>query len=135
MSNVIKTKLPRNVAEALEGLRRDYCELSTLMGIAFRPDGTYVTDRANIVRSFARTNPDAFVSAIANGYEVEKTAEELADEARQAAHGRIRAAYKHRHSRGGSLGYSNYDARCAGIANGIKFTLNELGVSISGVNA
>jgi len=124
-----KVTLPRDVAEALEELRTEY-DTPALMRIAFRTGDIPVTDRAAAVNVYARANPEAFISALVNGYDVEKTADELAEEARQAARRHIYEVYAHRRSR---IGMSDSE-RSKGFADGIRFTLRELGVTIPGIN-
>lgn len=146
MSNAVETKLPvvltRKVAEALESLRKDF-DTKDVMRIVFRlENGSNITERAAIVRSFAQDNPDSFVSAVSNGYEIEKTAEELAEEARVqaeklrvAAEERIRSRYqlKRRHyfetySREFERAHDNY-------MDGMLYVLNAYGIKLPGVNA
>ncbi|WP_391572976.1 hypothetical protein [Cohnella sp.] len=130
-----KPILPRNVADALTDLRRGY-ETSDIMRILY--GGNYVAEHyresAEVVRFFVNVIPDVIVSAIANGYEVEKSAEELAEEARQATHGRIRIRYEtcRRIER---LGWLDSATEQSAFAAGMKYVLNELGEKIPGVNA
>lgn len=119
--------IPRDVAAAIESLRA-----RGLNGpeIADRARCRYTQDDSLTLYAFAKSSEAAAATilvALVNGYEIEKTAEE-------AAHDRIRAVYRRKI-------YSTFFAdptkfsRDKGFAEGIKYTLNELGVKIEGVNA
>ena len=130
-----KPTLPRDVADALAELRRGY-ETTAIMRNIF--GGNYVAEHcresSEIVRFFAQTDPDVIVSAIANGYEVEKSAEEIAEDSRRITHGRIRFRYDtcRRIER---LGWLDSATEQSAFAAGMKYVLNELGEKIPGVNA
>lgn len=125
-----KPTLPHNVADALTDLRRGY-ETSAILRIIF--GGNYVAEHyresAEVVRFFANITPDIIVSAIANGYEVEKSAEELTE----VAYSRIKERYAlcrrlERYS------WLSSAAEHSAFAAGMKYVLNDLGEKIPGVN-
>ncbi|CDN42009.1 MULTISPECIES: hypothetical protein [Paenibacillus] len=123
--------IPRGVAAAIENLhvRHGYAIIAGLALIQPSDGGSCTSDVA-ILRDYTKSSKEAaetLLAALVNGYEIEKTAEE-------AAHDRIRAVYRRKI-------YSTFFAdptkfsRDKGFAEGIKYTLNELGVKIEGVNA
>lgn len=122
-----KPLIPRNVATAIERLRSAGASNETLTEIAIQGG---ISPSAIDIRTFALDNFDAFLAALIKGYEVEKIAEEIAEEQRQAAHERIRSSLVAARQRGGPLSdfYDGYD-------RGVKQTLSALGIKICGVNA
>lgn len=107
--------IPRQVADAIESCREQGANNATIL--------EYRSIRYTSERLVAlRTIPfDTLMSALVNGYTVEKSAEEL-------AHERIRHRYEmtKRHAD---------DQYLHGCLNGIDFALNTLGIKIEGVNA
>jgi hypothetical protein len=78
VNEVKRVAIPREVAEAIEWFRNQGGDNGSIVSI-----GIGATDRGvlgEIIRGFAMRNCDVFLSAIINGYSVEKSAEELAQE-------------------------------------------------------
>jgi hypothetical protein len=112
--------IPAEVADAIEYLRKEGSVWDDAI-IANCFNGAYSTSSCptrSLLARYADGNTTKTVSAIINGYEREMTAE-------QRAHERISEAYHRRIEDGHS--------RRIAFADGIKFTLNELGVKIEGV--
>jgi hypothetical protein len=109
--------IPREVADAIEAARRQGVCNGTIIDV--RNDDFTLAEVSGAV---LRLIPfDTLMSALVNGYVVEKSAEELVRE----AYDNIRKEYVDRpHS-------WYYDGR----ADGIIFTLHTLGIKIEGVNA
>jgi hydroxyethylthiazole kinase-like sugar kinase family protein len=127
MNNEVKrVAIPREVAEAIEKMRGILGANNTQAIL------TSVIDTGHChggCTKLLRTIPfDTLLAALVNGYSVEKSAEELAEE---AAHNRIRNA----HHRKMAEGIFEQRGQALGFADGIKFTLNELNVNITEVNA
>jgi len=127
-----KPTLPRDVAVAIERKRN-------------RTDGLPMWSNADFIDAYLRgigdtqktlrtISVDTLMAALINGYEVEKSAEELAEEARRITHGRIRIRYDtcRRIER---LGWLDSATEQSAFAAGMKYVLNELGEKIPGVNA
>jgi hypothetical protein len=127
--------LKRNVAEALVDLRRGY-DIPTLMRIAF--NGGYVSgmysQSASVINHFAKVNPDDLLSALVNGYETEKTSEELAEEARHKAHEEIRSYYVSRRQLAALKSSAFRSSEHGAYADGIVFALDRLRITIEEVN-
>ena len=110
--------IPRQVAELIEEYRREdeYPAWENDRIIA------EVLSDMHIDNHPLRSIPfDTLLSALVNGYTVEKSAEELERE----AHCRIRLHYDMERDTEWAVGY----------CNGIEFTLATLGIKIEGVNA
>ncbi|QOT13759.1 hypothetical protein JNUCC32_31220 (plasmid) [Paenibacillus sp. JNUCC32] len=107
--------IPKEVAEVIEKLRRnpDYGD-AFICDLASRTGGGLHNDTITL-----RLIPfDTLLSALVNGYVVEKSAEELAHEC-------IRAEYR----------YYCGDPYGRGARHGIIYTLETFGIKIEGVNA
>lgn len=103
--------IPQEVAHVINDLRYDECDTAYISELALRSGGG-VPSATLTLQSIPF---DTLLSALVNGYTVEKSAEEL-------AHDRIRDQYTQR--------------ECVGaFANGIAYTLDTLGIKISEVNA
>ena len=118
-----KVILPRDVAEAIEGLLRLGKDKCWIINAA---NGEGVGTYASKIREFASEdtgNFDILLSALVNGYTVEQTPEEMVWEYFESEmksllhHGKYDGAYYH------------------GSTSAIKFTLDLLGIKIEGVNA
>ncbi|GAA0840692.1 hypothetical protein GCM10008915_36810 [Bifidobacterium pullorum subsp. gallinarum] len=110
--------IPKEVAETVEYLREDegFGGYTNEMIIeAARKTGGGVSHATKKLRSIPF---DTLLSALVNGYVVEKSAEELAYES-------IRAEYR----------YYCGDSYGRGARHGIIYTLHTLGIKIEGVNA
>lgn len=140
MSNV--PVIPRNVVAAIEELKGTRSSI----GIVRMVDRGSDTNSAKTIRSWCEKGHadgdyhryDTLLTALVNGYEIEKTAEELAEEQRQTAHHKIAEQYvckRQRHAELRLSSLSHTAASALGYADGIKYTLNELDIKISGVNA
>lgn len=142
---VVKPTIPREVAEAIEQCRKSAGGRGDranriLVSFAAHPLGedSVTSERATLQR-FAAKNFNDYICAVINGYEIEKSAEELAEEARQAAHAEIRFNYNEHNDlteivrRGAGNEYAA--GRCRGYRYGVEDTLKSLGVKVEGVNA
>jgi hypothetical protein len=111
--------IPKEVADAIERMRLRGHSAEHITAVASRTGGGLHRDTVTL-----QTIPfDTLMSALVNGYVVEKSAEEQ-------AYDTIREAHAERCDDYASIGdYSG------GYADGIEFTLNELGIKIEGVNA
>lgn len=107
--------IPKEVADAIEWYREhhDLAEIISRVQL-----GTYYGEHTAALRSIPF---DTLLSALVNGYTVEKSAEELERE----AHDDIRHVYR----------LPTGTEYAEGFNEGIKFTLNKLGIKIEGVNA
>lgn len=117
--------IPHNVADAIEKLR-------TGTGVQYdNARIVAVTQNENFngeTPVALRTIPfDTLLAALVNGYEREKTAEEIAEEERQSCYASVRDYYNIFEG----VNPIAYEAR----RYAIKGTLNLLGISIEGVNA
>jgi hypothetical protein len=115
-----RVKLPRDVAQSIEQLRKDGFDSRDIIEIAIQSKGTVLYDYANNI-SF-----DDLLDAITNGYDVKGTVhEEVRDYYREAQHvvwdypDETEDPHYHRN---------------AGIVDAVEFVLNELNVTIEGVN-
>jgi hypothetical protein len=114
-----KVKLPREVIEAIEHYSKSefgytkYGVLDCIVGEA----SSYSMKARSVLISAHGEGPcwDVLMEAIINGYEVEETPEE-----------RIKETFE-RFER-------SEVGREVGFAGGIKFSLNELGIKIEGIN-
>lgn len=116
--------ISHDLADAIESFRADGWSNARIVSAAFiRRNG--VTARSRTVMEYAVNSADTLLVALVNGYEREKTADEI-------AHERIYNAYSACHANAvlfhGGISNSTF-------ADGIKFALNELGITIEGVNA
>lgn len=109
--------IPREVAEAIETARKQGVCNATIIDV--RNDDHNIMD---VSRGDLRLIPfDTLLSALVNGYTVEKSAEEL-------AHDKIRRVFERRSFPVALLPDRAY-------IGGIRFTLDTLGIKIEGVNA
>lgn len=122
-----KPRIPRNVATAIEQLRSEGVTNFTLTNTAIHGGPG---SECEVIRDYAQVHFNTFLAALINGYIVEKTAEELAEEERKAAYDSIRMSLTAaRIARGSASDY--YD----GYDRGVKQTLGWLRIKIEGVNA
>lgn len=122
MTNQTKVKLPREVAEAIEELRKNYGENAPydLPQIYSLSSERKV---CRIIDDYHRMNPKEYFSALVNGYEVEKSPEELEAERKE----NVREYYEKfsEPSVGRFVESEQYV---------IAKTLNLLGITIEGIN-
>lgn len=113
-----KPTIPCEVADVIEDLRVDTYSNEEIVSFALNNDGSVVHSKLNLI-SF-----DTLMSALVNGYERELTEEQK--------HAKIAQVYAE-HKRGaGFYGTADEDDI---YADGIKFTLDTIGIQIEGVNA
>lgn len=105
--------IPREVADAIENFRKSNFSDESIIAVAT------VSETLRLVPS------STLISALVNGYVIEKTAEDMERE----MHDKIRDKYVRFRDRATYLSYSD------GVADGIKATLQTLGIKIEGVNA
>src|SRR5690606_5663468 len=112
-----KVTVPAEVARAISLMRK---EGATNYEIIHRANGALLTEPDVVLRRWAfgeqaPANPDMLMSALINGYEVEKTPEE-----------RLREYYEE---------FSGFpDDYEAGVLEGVYKTLEILGITIEGIN-
>jgi len=133
MHEIKPVTIPKEVADAIESFRSDGWSNARIVEAALR-GGLSVTSRLDVVRAFAAAQCDTLLAALINGYEREKSPEELAEEKRQVANKRIKIAYDRRLVDATFSGHAHESMRHRAFADGIKFALNELGIVIDGIN-
>lgn len=106
--------IPKEVADAIENFRNSN----------FADDS--IIAAARVSETLRLIPAGTLLSALVNGFVVEKSAEELECE----THDIIREKHAEHDLR--ALDYEEYSG---GFADGIEFTLNTLGIKIEGVNA
>lgn len=111
--------IPKEVADAIEYYRKGGAGNAQVIEYA---SIRYTSKEAKALRS---VSVDTIMSALVNGYVVEKSAEEL-------AHDKIRSSFIH-HETGG--GEDVTEDICYGYMRGVLETLNTLDIKIEGVNA
>jgi hypothetical protein len=121
--------IPNDVADAIEHYRKRWFDNAKLTEFTLSKDwaGSYPTALRSIPF-------DTLMAALINGYEREQTAEQRALAATQRAHNTIRLEYLR------CLSYCESEVSAVRIRNcgerdGIKSTLDTLGVKITEVNA
>lgn len=116
-----KVLLPREVAEAIEYLRKKGYRNFTIMRLAFEAHSD-----SSVIRKWAfningRGTPDLLMKALVNGYEIEETPEE-----------KLQRYYSDVNEQFNELLES--DSRLYGVLEGIENTLDILGIEIPGIN-
>jgi hypothetical protein len=122
-----KVVLPRKVAEAIEGLRNRGCDNVMLMRIPFYDNLT--GELSDTIRQYAVDNLESYMTALVNGYEIEKSPEE-----------KVREYYEEIHEKHGkSFAEVPYGGKpphyFSGVKDGIKTTLDILEIKIEDINA
>jgi len=112
--------IPKEVADAIETARKQGACSGTIIDV-FTDEYTLPGVSGAVLRQVPL---DTLLSALVNGYTVEKSAEELERE----AHDRIRQFYRY-HTTGVT------DEEDEAYADGVLDTLDTLGIKIEGVNA
>lgn len=111
--------IPKEVADAIEAARKQGACNGTIIDVR---DGDFTL--AGVSGAVLRLiSLDTLLSALVNGYTVEKSAEELERE----AHDRIRQFYRYHTT-------DVTDEEDEAYADGVLDTLNTLGIKIEGVN-
>jgi Protein of unknown function (DUF1642) len=115
---VTRVTLPREVAEAIEDLRKDHYDNRALI------DEIYEGAARPVLQAYAEANFDTLLNALVNGYEIEKSPEdkvrEYYEEIREVFKSTIDGSYDEEYLRG--------------IMHGVVKTLNLLGIKVPGVN-
>ena len=131
-----KVKLPKEIAEAIDHLRTitttNYDVIRVVEFTDLNPVVRKVYDWA--YKTSGKGTPDLLMQALVNGYEIEKTPEEL----RAIAHGKVRDYYaelKRKESR--ARFWDDYEEVLANMRKRHATTdvLRMLGIKIEGVNA
>jgi hypothetical protein len=117
--------IPHNVADAIESFRASTLPYTTAKIVAITQNEEYAWINAAALRTIPF---DTLLAALVNGYEREKTPEEIAEEEWELTEERIRTEYQFRKG-------SEPTAYERGLMHGIEYTLDALGISISEVNA
>ncbi|WP_054958436.1 hypothetical protein [Paenibacillus dakarensis] len=112
--------IPRQVAEAIERIRTQHPDLCDVIELALDAQEGY----PHTPPEFRVIPFDTLMSALVNGYTVEKSAEELERE----AHNAIRESFDYH-----TTGFT--DDGDDAYVDGMLDTLNTLGIKIEGVNA
>lgn len=120
-----KPIIPREVAEAIESLRKSGATNEQILHSAFAANcGTVTTREQYEIFRYRVNNFETFVRAVIDGYEVDETPEDM-----------IRKRYEGtkylRCLTVDPSDASNHDAYMAGM----RFVLDTLGIKIEGVNA
>jgi len=126
-----KVIVPKEVAEAIEHFRTKGASnfaITRLVHGAIHSEPEMTIKRWAL--GFKSSGLDELMRALINGYEVEKSAEELQTE-REAELSRKYQEYKRHRSRADGYNYYYYD----GIMDGIYRALITIGIKIEGVNA
>jgi hypothetical protein len=127
-----KVTLPKRVAHNIEMLRLVNESNADIIRIALSVRGDMSPDLRDFARS--ESNLCTLIDALAIGYEVEKTDEELEAEGREAVRRYYRATrlkYEMRRRDYDKIPLTFYE----GEITGIESTLDILGIQIEGVNA
>lgn len=113
--------IPKEVADAIETARKQGACSGTIIDV-FTDEYTLPGVSGAVLRQVPL---DTLLSALVNGYTIEKSAEELERE----AHDKIRENYTQLRK---DAIYGSYRD---GLSDGIKYTLDTLGIKIEEVNA
>jgi Protein of unknown function (DUF1642) len=121
--NIGKVVLPREVAEAIESLRKNQFDNRAII------NRIYKATAPPALQLYAIENFDTLLNALVNGYEIEKSPEE-----------KVREYYEEIHEKHGkSFAEVPYGGKpphyFSGVKDGIKTTLDILEIKIEGVNA
>lgn len=110
--------IPQEVADAIVSLRKLGWGNVELTKAAV--NGNYAGEYTSVIVGYASPNfnLETLLSALVNGYTIEKSAEQL-------AHDAIRKVYE----------YPSEEKYARGFNAGVGFTLDKLGIKIEGVNA
>ena len=120
--NQTKVTIPDAVADEIETYRSAGVSNSAIISDVL--DGNNTESYVETLRSIPF---DTLLSALVNGYEREKTEEEI-------THGRIKETYHQRMLSAKYSGHAHESMRHTSFIDGMKYILNELGVIIDGVN-
>lgn len=112
--------IPNEVADVIEEMRKRQMTNEGICAMALCDDG----DSADVLRSIPF---NTLMAALINGYDREQTAE-------QRAHAELRSAYAKRRLDAGYRGHMWTSRELNAFANGIRFTLDTLGVKVVGVS-
>ncbi|MEK5395952.1 hypothetical protein [Paenibacillus sp. FSL K6-2859] len=127
MTTQAKVTIPREVADAVENLRKgDESSAFTNEDIAYKY--STISDRSVSALSIRKIPFDTLMRALLDGYERELTEEE----AREEAYEKLRQVYAEHRSGEGAYETSREDRI---FSDGIKCALNTLGIVISEINS
>ncbi|QVY62936.1 hypothetical protein [Cytobacillus gottheilii] len=129
-----QVSLPRNVAEALEEVKPYYRNAEIIATIGRHRKTMVYGTRMDELIAFAHSsydNLDVLMSALVNGYQIEKSPEELEAE----RHETLLETYIDLLEKADSYPLYAHAKYLEGKADGIKIALNTLGIQIEGVNA
>jgi hypothetical protein len=115
---VARVTLPREVAEAIEDLRKDHYDNRALI------DEIYEGAARPVLQAYAETNFDTLLNALVNGYEIEKSPED-----------KVREYYETSVSLRSNMIEALDRQYQSGVIHGILKTLDLLDIKIPGVNA
>jgi hypothetical protein len=125
MTNANKVTLPREVAEAIEDVKQYYTNADIIANIVTDRSTSAYGTKMPVLIGYARTEKrgtDTLLAALVNGYEVEKSPEELVKQYYDNRDADYRANTK-------------TATQSCGECRGIIITLQLLGIEIEGVNA
>jgi hypothetical protein len=115
----MKVKVPREIAKYIEDLLIGSNRKNFILGVL----AGGMSPKYAAVRKHFEDDLDSLLNGIVDGFEVEETPEE-----------RILESYHRKMASANNPCASNWK-NAVGFADGIKFTLNELGIKIEGVNS
>jgi deoxyadenosine/deoxycytidine kinase len=117
-----KVTLPREVAEAIEDLRKDHYDNRALI------DEIYEGATRPVLQAYAEANFDTLLNALVNGYEIEKSPEDKVREYFKQLSECWFRLFKEGDTNNLGVGYLHR-------MEAVMHTLNLLGIEIPGVNA
>lgn len=141
MTNQTKVKLPRDVAEAIGELKSNGWKKHSIVVATF--DGESYFDNSfqeeiDILRRYFtlnETREPLLLSALVNGYEIEKSPEELEAERKEELREYYESLYEEREKlTSREFGFTDKYTFGSGVLFGIEKTLNLLGITIEGIN-
>jgi hypothetical protein len=130
---VARVTLPREVAEALDSLReKGYSNFTILSYVINEKYIAHLPEITTIVKAYERDDFsfDTLLNALVNGYEIEKSPEELEAERKE----KVRELYDKALENYAALPASPESAYYDGLTQGILKTLETLDIKIPGVN-
>jgi hypothetical protein len=114
--------LPREVAEAIEGLREKGWNNAWLIQIPFKKE--LGGEKIGTIKKYAMGNLETYMTALINGYEIEKSPEE-----------KVREYYESHMNQVELTEHLSYEEGYVdGVIDAVEETLNLLGIKIEGVN-
>jgi hypothetical protein len=121
-----RVKIPKRVAEAIEGLKKLHWETGRLLDMNEIIQAKGYNGLPSVIYEYVYSNDkniENYMKAVLNGYEIEMTREErLLEVYKSYEKGSLEAVHP--------IGKERYHLVCQGI----KIALDELGIKIKGIN-